>query len=223
MTSLLKIDPYNPYAGELVRVVRQMTPVEIAFVEELMVDADEEHAAAAVGLAPNKGRSFAKRHYVKEAIRLLRLERSERLDARADKVVAEMAKLAFVNMGDYLAPNSEGDMTVKVPRGRDELAALSEVQVDTYMEGRGDEARPVKRTRVKVHDKLASLNALARHLGMFVDRAELSVDMDVRLRNMTRAERLQMAYELLEPYKKFLTKEELAGRVIEHEDGGKTR
>jgi hypothetical protein len=46
-------------------------------------------------------------------------------------------------------------------------AALSEVTVDTYADGRGAGAREVRRVRFKLHPKLAALEALAKHLGLF--------------------------------------------------------
>jgi phage terminase small subunit len=219
MASLLNIDPHGPYAAQLVKCRQQMTPQEIMFVEELCVHLDEARAAAECGLPPKQGRSFAKRHWVKEAFTLWQLERTERLEATADKTIREFAKVAYANMGDYLEPNADGDMVVKVPgRDRDRMAALQEYTVETYMEGRGDEARPVRRAKIKLADKLAGLNALARVHGIFEDKVKVSGEIEVKIKQMTRAERLQWAYNLLKPMEQFLTPAELAGEVIEHEE-----
>jgi len=48
------------------------------------------------------------------------------------------------------------------------------VTVKDYVEGRGEDAREVKRVRFKLADKRAALVDLGRHLGMFVDRHEHS-------------------------------------------------
>jgi hypothetical protein len=57
----------------------------------------------------------------------------------------------------------------------DQGAVLHEVTVDTYVEGRGDEAREVKRVRFKLCDKLGALRDLGRHHKLFTDRKELDV------------------------------------------------
>jgi hypothetical protein len=45
--------------------------------------------------------------------------------------------------------------------------ACQEITVEEYVEGRGEEARVVKRTKFKLHDKLAALLDLGRHVGLF--------------------------------------------------------
>jgi phage terminase small subunit len=210
VTSLLRIDPHNPYAQELEILRRRMTPQEIRFVEELQVDLDHERAARAAKLDPKQGRGFANRWYVKEALTLLNLERSERLSVSADKVVQEYAKLAFANMGDYVQETADGEPIVSLKGvDRDRRAAISEMTVEDFVDGRGENAREVRRVKVKLHDKKSALDSVARHLGMFVDRVEHSGEIGMRLKNMTRAERLQLMMTLLEPMQKYLTKEEL--------------
>ena len=51
----------------------------------------------------------------------------------------------------------------------DDFAAIGEVTVETYKEGRGDDAQEVKRVRVKPYSKDSALVALARIFGMFND------------------------------------------------------
>ena len=51
-----------------------------------------------------------------------------------------------------------------------QTAVLSEVTVDTYSAGTGDDAREVTRVKFKLHDKRAALVDLGRHLGMFINK-----------------------------------------------------
>jgi hypothetical protein len=52
---------------------------------------------------------------------------------------------------------------------RDQAAALAEVTVDDFVDGRGENARAVKRVKFKLHDKRAALVDLGRHIGIFQD------------------------------------------------------
>jgi phage terminase large subunit-like protein len=77
----------------------------------------------------------------------------ERLAVTKENVLAELAKLGFANMLDYVQPTAEGDVVVDLSAlDRDKAAAVQEVVVDTYQEGRGErlarrEARPVQARR----------------------------------------------------------------------------
>ena len=50
--------------------------------------------------------------------------------------------------------------------GEDDWAAISEVQTEDYVDGRGEDARSVKKVKVKMHDKLRALDAMAKHVGI---------------------------------------------------------
>ena len=55
---------------------------------------------------------------------------------------------------------------------RDQAAALQEVTVETYMEGRGKNAREVKKVRFKLAGKRAALVDLGRYHKLFTDKFE---------------------------------------------------
>jgi phage terminase small subunit len=54
---------------------------------------------------------------------------------------------------------------------RDRAAALSEITVEDFTEGRGENKREVRRLRFKLHDKLGALDRLAKHHGLLKERA----------------------------------------------------
>ena len=88
--------------------------------------------------------------------------RAERAELTGDMVVDELRKIGFASMGDYMKSTPEGDpyldFSALTPA---QTAALSEVTVEDYVEGRGEDARQVKRVKFKLHDKQAALVALA--------------------------------------------------------------
>lgn len=98
-----------------------------------------------------------------------------KLDLSAEKVLSELARMGFANFCDYLRTTEEGDTSVDLSMlTREQAAAIQEVIVDEYMEGRGKKARKVKRTRVKLADKNRSLELLGKYLKMFTYRVEVA-------------------------------------------------
>ena len=89
-----------------------------------------------------------------------------RLAITREAVLAELAKIAFANMLDYLRPGADGYFDVDLARiDRDLGAAIQEVVV-TPARGAGE----TPRIRFKLADKRAALFDLGRHFGLFVER-----------------------------------------------------
>jgi phage terminase small subunit len=55
---------------------------------------------------------------------------------------------------------------------RDQAAVLCEVTVEHFMDGAGDEAREVRRTRFKLIPKIPALELLGKHHKLYVNRHE---------------------------------------------------
>jgi phage terminase small subunit len=86
----------------------------------------------------------------------------------ADKVLQEMAAIGFSNMGHYLRFTTSGEPLVKLDDlSPMQMAAVSEVVVEDFVEGRGEDARDVRRVKFKLHDKRAALKDIGQHLGIF--------------------------------------------------------
>jgi phage terminase small subunit len=141
------------------------------FVEAVLTDLDPEAAAESTDASP--AHALLGNPAVVRALRRGLMERAEESGMLADRVVAEWSAVGFADMGDYLAFNADGEALLdfgRMPPGA--TRAIAEITQDEYTEGRGEAARRVRRTRFKLHSKLAALDSLARHLGMFVERHE---------------------------------------------------
>lgn len=116
-----------------------------------------------------------KSYKVSTRVAQLQTDLAAKHDVTADRIVRELALLGFSNMLDYIRTTAEGDAYVDLSSlTREQAAAISEVVVEEYTEGRGDDARNVKRTRFKLSDKRASLVDLGKHLGMFKEIKEVT-------------------------------------------------
>ena len=156
-----------------------LTVRQAAFVREFLIDLNGKQAAIRAGYSPNGAgvqacRLFADANVAK-AIAKAQTERAARTEITADRVLRELAKIGFANMGDYMRSSPSGDPYLDFSAlTDDQTAALQEVTVDDYVEGRGDDARTVKRVKFKLYDKRAALVEIGRHLGMFVERHEVT-------------------------------------------------
>ena len=101
--------------------------------------------------------------------------RGHRFDITAERVLGELAKLAFANPADYFTVQADGTAYVDLSTlTRAQAAAIAEIVVDEYVEGKGEDTRNVKRVKIKLVDKGVNLERLGRHLKLFTDKVEVS-------------------------------------------------
>jgi phage terminase small subunit len=92
-----------------------------------------------------------------------------------ERVLSELALIGFANMADYMRAGGDGDPYLDFSKlTRAQAAALAEVTVEDFKEGRGKTVRDVRRIKFKLADKRAALIDIGRHLGMFKDKIEVS-------------------------------------------------
>lgn len=90
-------------------------------------------------------------------------------------VLEELAKIGFANMKNYMGITEQGDAFMDLSKLTEaQAAAMAEVTVEDFMDGRGEGARDVRRIRFKLYDKRAALVDIGRHLGMFTDKVQLT-------------------------------------------------
>ena len=105
----------------------------------------------------------------------LRSAIQKRTEVTVDAVVKELALLGFANMMDYVRISDDGEPFIDLSDlTREQAAAISETMVEDYVEGRGEDARQVRKVRLKFHDKKGALTKLGEYLGMFTQKVEHS-------------------------------------------------
>lgn len=139
-----------------------LTPLQKRFCEEYVVDMNMTHAAIRAGYAPkNAYRSAArilKLPAAESFINSLREGISRRTRVTADMVVMELARIGFQNVKDYVDDNNNVLDMGSISRSK--AAAIASVKRSYSKEGEVV-------YEVKLHDKVAALEKLGRHLGIF--------------------------------------------------------
>lgn len=148
-----------------------------SFCREYIIDLNGTRAAIAAGYSKRTAHAAACRLLsnvkVKGLLAKLQKEKADKLDLNAEKVLGELSKMAFSNMLDYVSLDENGDVHVDLSKlKRDQAAAIHEITVDEYIEGRGEGARAVKRIRFKLANKIDALGLLGKHLKLFTERIE---------------------------------------------------
>lgn len=161
-----------------------LNPKQARFIAEYLVDLNATKAAVRAGYSAKTAKQIGSRLLTNVAIAAeIASQQSalaEKHGVTVDSIIAELAKLGFANMADYMKCSPGGDPYLDFSAlTRAQAAALVEVTVEDYTEGRGEESREVKRVKFKLADKRASLVDLGRHLGMFKEKVELSGDLTV--------------------------------------------
>lgn len=151
------------------------------FCQEYVIDLNATQAYIRAGYSEKGAGQSAERLLRNAEIRAriaeLQAGLAKRLEITQAKVAAELAKLGFSNMDDFVRRTPEGEIYTNFSGvDRDKMAAVQEVTVETYTEGRGDDAKDVKRVRFKLADKRGALVDLGKHLGMWPQKSEVNVN-----------------------------------------------
>lgn len=181
-----------------------LRPVEKAFVDAYLSNLQMSAKAAGKAISDMLGHAdvdnseranaMLQKPHVKRAIAERARQLASKFEVEANSVVKEVAQIAFANMSNYLHITADGDPYIDLSHCTfDQLAAIQEVTVEDYTEGRGDDARDVRRIKLKLHPKLEALEKLMKYLQMY---APERIDVNVRTENVNINMTAQEAAEL---------------------------
>lgn len=160
------------------------TPKQARFVAEYLIDLNASQAAIRAGYSKKTagaiGAENLKKPEIASAIAERQRKLSGKLEITQEAVLSELAKIGFANMSDYMKVGLDGDPYLDFGSlSRDQTAALVEVTVEDFKDGRGEDARDVRKVKFKLADKRAALVDLGKHLGLFTEHA--AVDHTVKI------------------------------------------
>ena len=152
-----------------------MTNKQKRFVEEYLIDFNATQSAIRAGYSVDTAKDIGCENLakpnIKKAINKALAERSRRTGITQDRVIQELARVAFVNFNDIVDENGE----IKTDASADDLAC-----VESYKVENGDSINGRSRRReVKLASKLKALELLGKHLGMFSDKFDVNMNLPV--------------------------------------------
>jgi len=156
----------------------KLTPKQRLFVQEYLIDLNATQASIRAGYsvknAEFQAHCLLKNPKVKQAIELAMYEREQRTKVTQDRVIEELAKIAFINPTDVV---NSYDASLHNGAAREDTAAISSIRVKKFpsREGFGVERE------IKLHDKIRALELLGKHLGLFNDKLNITADAVVRI------------------------------------------
>lgn len=155
--------------------MKKLTGKQQRFIEEYLIDLNATQAAIRAGYSKKcaevQGHENLRKPNIAQAIAYAKEKRSVRTQVTADRVIEELAKLAFSNIKNLY--DEKGDLLSVHELGDEVAASLQEVTEDS-LKGGDDGSVTTVRRKYKLSDKKASLELLGRHLSIFTDNVNLN-------------------------------------------------
>ncbi|MCT7911661.1 terminase small subunit [Arcobacter lacus] len=154
----------------------KLTPKQKLFCDYYLISLNATEASIKAGYSKKTAKEIGAENLtkpnIKEYLQNSMNKRAEKLEITADKVIGEIAKLAFANTTDILEIT---DTSIKIK----DLSKLDTSCISSAEEVFDKDGCRVG-VKVKLHDKTKNLELLGRHLGLFKDKVEISVDEQVQ-------------------------------------------
>lgn len=158
---------------------KELTPKEELFVHRYIVDFNGAASAREVGYSEHTAKEIAAelltKPHIQRRLKEIQKKLSDNNDNLAQKVIDELKKVGFSNIQDYLESGNE--ITDISTIDRDKAAVISSIKKSktTFGDGEGN-AGEKESVEFKMWDKLAALEKLGRHVGIFeVDNKQKSI------------------------------------------------
>lgn len=167
----------------------KLTERQEQFCNEYLIDLNATQAAIRAGYkektAYSAGQRLLKHVEIQKRIQQLKNERSERTEISQDRVLKELAAIAFANATDFVQVtekplyNSDGE---KVLDNSGKIIMIPYVEITETEKLKPEQKKAIASIKqgrngieVKLNDKTKALELLGRHLGMWNDKQEINL------------------------------------------------
>lgn len=172
----------------------KLTDKQQAFVNEYLIDLNATQAAIRAGYsvktAEQQGHQLLKKTSVSEAIAKAMAKRSRRTGVSQDRIIQQLAKIAFSDMKDvmewrtveYPLTDFEGKPILD-PDGNQERDPHLRISLKESSEVDGSIIQEISEVHkggsithtVKLNDRMKALDLLGKHLGMWTDKQQIEI------------------------------------------------
>lgn len=157
-----------------------LTAKQANFADEYLVDFNAVRAYRAAypgcksdNTAGVEGHRLLKNPKIADYIQKRMQDRQVRTEITQDRVLREYAKLGFFDPRKLF--NADGSPREIADLDDDTAAAIAGLDIAEIYEGTGDSRRFVGYLKkYKIANKIGALDSIAKHLGMFIDRQEIT-------------------------------------------------
>jgi phage terminase small subunit len=161
----------------------ELTLKQERFIEEYLIDLNATQAAIRAGYSEKTARSQGQRLLtnvdIQEAIQKAMNKRSKRTEITQDRVLQELAKVAFADIKDFVSFRTEKTVMDYDSEGEPVAAYSHVIDLKNSDEIDGAVISEVSlkdgQLKFKLHDKMKALQDIGRHLGMFTDNSNVNI------------------------------------------------
>lgn len=151
----------------------KLTAKQQRFCDEYLIDLNATQAAIRAGYKKSEytdtnANKLLENTRIREAVEKAMAERSRRTGVNQDRVLTEIAKLAFINISDVVDLDTG---LIKPGATKEDLACIQSIKIKPTEFGEERE--------IKFYDKKGSLELCGKHLGMFKDKLEVEAVLPV--------------------------------------------
>lgn len=162
---------------ELGPAARKLNPRQLAFVESYLKNGTEDGAITKAAIAAGYSVTSAAGHGsrlldnedVQRAIQELQYQSAERIGITQDRILQELAKIAFASHDHEVSEDADGNEIVT-------LAGPTEITVTSTGKNK---PKIITKKSIKLVDRISALEKLGKNLGMFKDHVEVSAKMSL--------------------------------------------
>lgn len=146
----------------------KLTEKQKIFAKEYLIDLNATKAAIRAGYsqrtAYSQGQRLLKNVEIQTLISKLMEERSERTEITADRVIQEIAKIAFADIGNFMSWDVDGNINM-FPQESVDTSVVQSVRSNRTLKPVGENEEVIEATvEVKLHPKLRALELLYNHV-----------------------------------------------------------
>ena len=153
------------------------------FCREYIIDYSAQQAGIRAGYAPSSAHVRAclllKLPMVQEEIARLLKKQVKRTEVSSDKVINELAGIAFGNLKDFEKAIAENNLDGLLSKLTREQAVFISTITQRELQGGN------KQTTIKFHDKIKALELLMKHMGLLTEKLQIeNVDKGISVEDL---------------------------------------